>query len=128
MPFSFIFFIIVLLNTFIFSTVVKNNKNMELIKSSKDCKVIEECHACSFNELKTIDECQVTGYKKKISCFNNNKEKNNYESCSENMGINSVYIFLIICILIFICSYRYHKSQKDSTLKNLMVKLSILKN
>ena len=128
MSFSFNFFIILLLNTFIFSTVVKDNKNIKLIKSSKDCKIIEECHICSFNELKTIDECQVTGYKKKMSCFNNNEEKIYYDSCSENMGINSVYIFLIICILIFICSYRYHKSQKDSTLKNLMVKLSILKN
>ena len=128
MSFSFNFFIIAFLNTFIFSTMAKDNKNIKLIKSSKDCKIIEECLICSFNELKTIDECQVTGYRKKMSCFNNNEEKIYYESCSENIGINSVYKFLIICILIFICSYRYHKSQKDSTLKNLMVKLSILKN
>ena len=51
------------INTFIFSTMAKDNKNIKLIKSSKDCKIIEECLICSFNELKTIDECQVTGYR-----------------------------------------------------------------
>ena len=122
--------IFLLLVSLINSNLVNNNdKNAKLINNNKECKAIDECHACSFKELKTIDECQANGYVKKILCLNKDKEeKTNYESCKENMSINPVYIFLIINILIFICSYRYQKSQKDSSFKNLMVKLSILKN
>ena len=123
-------FIIILLIIAIYSKDI-NNSNNEILNNnqSNECKTIEECHSCTFNELKSIDECQVNGYKKKIQCINkNNEEKIYYESCNENTRINSVYIFLIICIVIFICSYRYQKTQKDSTLQNLMVKLSILKN
>ena len=120
------FVILIFINLFIFS--ITNNKD-RLTNKIIDCKAIEECHSCAFDELKTIDECQVTGYKKKMKCLNKNNEENIYiESCSENTKINSVYYFLIICIIIFVCSYRYQKTQKDSTLKNLMVKLSILKN
>ena len=115
-----------LLFSFIYSTDLKNNK---ISDKNKDCKVIEECKICSFNELKSIDECQVTGYKTKIQCIEKNNEvKDFYDSCSENTKINSVYIFLMICIIIFFVSYRYQKTQKDSSLQNLMVKLSILKN
>ena len=63
--------------------------------------------------------------KKKLYCAN--EDKYYFESCKENTKINSVYKFLFICIIIFICSYRYQKVQKDSNIKNLMVKLSILK-
>ena len=127
MPYHFKnFIILILLQILNFST---SNINEKLNDKIIECKAIEECHPCTFNELKTIDECQVTGYKKKMKCLNKNNEENVYnESCSENTRINSVYFFLIICIVIFICSYRYQKTQKDSTLKNLMVKLSILKN
>ena len=103
----------------------KKEKESSLINKEKDCKVIEECHFCSFSELKTNDICQINGYKKKLYC--SNEDKYYFESCNENTKINSVYIFLFICIAIFICSYRYQKIQKDSNLKNLMVKLSILK-
>ena len=120
------YFIFLLLTSAIFSTVVKTNKERN---HSKECTPIEECKVCSFDELKTIDECQSTGYKKKIRChYMSNQIKMFYEPCNENTRINPVYIFLIICIIIFICSYKYQKTQKDSTLKNLMVKLSILKN
>ena len=124
------YFIIILLIISIYSKVIKKSNN-EILNNyhSNECKTIEECHSCTFNELKTIDECQVNGYKTKIKCINKNNEiKIYYESCNENTRFNPVYIFLIICIVIFICSYRYQKTQKDSTLQNLMVKLSILKN
>ena len=122
--------IFLLLVSLINTNLDKNNeKNEKSINNNKECKSIDECHVCSLNELKTIDECQVNGYVKKILCLNkDNEEKTNYESCKENMRINPVYIFLIINIVIFIFSYRYQKSQKDSSFKNLMVKLSILKN
>ena len=119
--------IILFLNSFIYiySSEDDNKEKEAKIDKEKECKIIEECHRCSFLELKTIDICQVNGYKKKLYC--NSEDKYYIESCKENMRINSVYVFLIICIVIFICSYRYQKAQKDSNLKNLMVKLSILK-
>ena len=104
---------------------INKEKESISINKEKDCKVIEECHFCSFFELKTNDICQINGYKKKLYCAE--EDKYHYESCKENTRINSVYIFLFIWIAIFICSYQYQKVQKDSNLKNLMVKLSILK-
>ncbi len=123
------FIILFLFFSFIYSVDIKDNKNKKIDNNEKECNPIEECNSCSFEELKTIDECQITGYKKKMKCINkNNEDKIYYESCNENTRINSVYIFFIICIIIFFCSYKYQKTQKDLTLKNLMVKLSILKN
>ena len=124
MSFSIKYLIFLLFTPLIFSTVVKTNRG-----HNNSCKPIEECKVCSFDELKTIDECQSTGYRKRMRCRSmSNQEKIFYEPCNENTRINPVYIFLIICIVIFICSYKYQKTQNDSTLKNLMVKLSILKN
>ena len=111
---------------FIYSNGDVNDKEKDTkINFEKECKTIEECHRCSFLELKTIDICQINGYKKKFYC--NSEDRYYTESCKENVLINPVYIFLLISIVIFICSYRYQKAQKDSNLKNLMVKLSILK-
>ena len=129
MSYNFYILIILFLFSFIYSDEITDDEDINS-SEEEDCETIEKCHACNFDELRTIDECQVTGYKKKIQCKgkNNEEEKFNIKSCNENTKINSVYIFLIICIIIFICSYRYHKSQKDSSLQNLLVKLSILKN
>ena len=119
--------ILVFINTFDFTYSNGDNNNEKELKINleKECKIIEECRRCSFLELRTIDVCQINGYKKKFYC--NSEDKYYTESCKENIRINPVYIFLFICIVIFICSYRYQKAQKDSNLKNLMVKLSILK-
>ena len=110
---------------------IKNtgNKQYSMNAEEKNCKTIEECHQCEFNELKNEDECQLTGYKKRIKCTDKNNEDRYYsESCDEHKKFNSVYTFLIISIIIFIGSYYYKKTQKDSTLQNLMSKLSILKD
>ena len=119
--------ILVFINSFDFAYSNGDNNNEKELKINleKECKIIEECRRCSFLELRTIDICQINGYKKKFYC--NSEDKYYTESCKENIRINPVYIFLFICIVIFICSYRYQKAQKDSNLKNLMVKLSILK-
>ena len=119
--------ILVFINSFDYANSNGDNNNEKELKIDleKECKVIEECRRCSFFELRTIDICQINGYKKKFYC--NSEDKYYTESCKENIRINPVYIFLFICIVIFICSYRYQKAQKDSNLKNLMVKLSILK-
>ena len=119
--------ILVFINSFDYANSNGDNNNEKELKINleKECKIIEECRRCSFLELRTIDVCQINGYKKKFYC--NSEDKYYTESCKENIRINPVYIFLFICIVIFICSYRYQKAQKDSNLKNLMVKLSILK-
>ena len=119
--------ILVFINSFDFANSNGDNNNEKELKINleKECKIIEECRRCSFLELRTIDVCQINGYKKKFYC--NSEDKYYTESCKENIRINPVYIFLFICIVIFVCSYRYQKAQKDSNLKNLMVKLSILK-
>ena len=119
--------ILVFINSFDFANSNGDNNNEKELKINleKECKIIEECRRCSFLELRTMDVCQINGYKKKFYC--NSEDKYYTESCKENIRINPVYIFLFICIVIFICSYRYQKAQKDSNLKNLMVKLSILK-
>ena len=119
--------ILLFINSFDFAYSNGDNNNEKELKINleKECKIIEECRRCSFLELRTIDVCQINGYKKIFYC--NSEDKYYTESCKENIRINPVYIFLFICIVIFICSYRYQKAQKDSNLKNLMVKLSILK-
>ena len=112
--------------SFIYSSEdINKEKDIISMNKEKECKIIEECHPCSFLELKTIDICQINGYKKKLYC---NKDDKYYdESCKEKTRINSVYILFLFCIAIFICSYKYQKEQKDSNIKNLMAKLSILK-
>ena len=119
--------ILVFINSFDYANSNGDNNNEKELKINleKECKIIEECRRCSFLELRTIEICQINGYKKKFYC--NSEDKYYTESCKENIRINPVYIFLFICIVIFVCSYRYQKAQKDSNLKNLMVKLSILK-
>lgn len=107
---------------------IKNKKFQTLSKEERECKTIEQCRPCTFTELKTIEECQPTAYKKRIQCIFTNSEDQYYsEPCNENKKFNSVYILFIISVIIFFCSYKYQKSQKDSTLKNVMTRLSILK-
>lgn len=102
--------------------------NIEYNMVNIDCIPIEECHQCSFEELKTESECYKTGYKKRNKCINlNNIEIYNIESCNENIGINSVYIMLFICILIFISAWKIQKNYKDSFMKNIFQKISIFK-
>lgn len=127
-----IFFLLSIIFGLILSVNIKNGnkKFVSLNRESKECKPVDECHPCTFNELKTLEECQPTGYKKRIRCIYENKENEEQyygEPCNENKKFNSVYIMLIICIVLFFCSYKYQKTQKDSTLKNVMVRLSILK-
>ena len=119
--------ILVFINSFDYANSNGDNNNEKELKINleKECKIIEECRRCSFLELRTIEICQINGYKKKFYC--NSEDKYYTESCKENIRINPVYIFLFICIVIFVCSYRYQKAQKDSNLKIIMVKLSILK-
>lgn len=123
-----IFFILLPIISSALAVNIKNQKFQTLSKEQKECKIIEECRPCTFNELKGMDECQPTAYKKRIQCTVTNSEDQYYsEPCNENKKFNSVYILFIICIILFFCSYKYQKSQKDSTLKNVMTKLSILK-
>lgn len=97
---------------------------------SKHCIYVEECHPCTFDELKhNDDDCISTGFKKRKHCiYENGDERYFTESCNENMGINSVYIMFILCICLCVIAWKVQKQQKDSTLKHIFAKLSIFKD
>ena len=96
---------------------------------NKDCIPSEECHECSFDELKNDKDCWSTGYKKRIHCvYENSVEKYYSESCNNKIKINSVYIMLIICSIICALAYKVQKNQKENLLKNVFSKLSVLKD
>lgn len=106
----------------------KKNIKSNAIPTNRECFPSEECHECSFDELKNDEDCHETGYKKRIHCiYDNSDEKYYSESCSENMKINSVYIMLIICIIICGIAYKIQKNQKENLIKNVFAKLSVFK-
>jgi hypothetical protein len=106
---------------------VKKNPNYR-----KDCLVKEKCRECSFEELKNYFECQPTGYKLIKHCryFDDTKladEEYFNEPCIDNIKINSVYYFLIICIFIGVLSFYFRKSHKSMILSQTLQKLTILR-
>ena len=108
---------------------INDNKNQRNIPNKKDCSPMEECHECTFLELKNNDECQLTGYKRRFHCIFENSDETYYtESCNENIKFNSVYFFLFFCIILGIVTYVLQKNQKESAIKNVMTKLSIFKD
>ena len=108
---------------------INENKNQRNVPNKKDCLAMEECHQCTFIELKNNDECQLTGYKKRFHCIFENSEETYYsESCNENIKINSVYYFFFFCAILGIVTYVLQKNQKEYAIKNVMIKLSIFKD
>lgn len=106
---------------------VKKNPNYR-----KDCLVKEKCRECSFDELKNYLECQPTGYKLIKHCryFDESQladEEYFNEPCIDNVKLNSIYYFLIICILIGILSFYFRKSHKNMILSQTLEKLTILR-
>lgn len=96
---------------------------------NKECITFEECHECTFDELKNDKNCWATGYKKRIHCiYENSKEKYYTESCNDKAKINSVYLMLVICALICVIAYKVQKNQKENLIKNVFSKLSVLKD
>lgn len=106
----------------------KNDPNLK-----KECKTKERCRECTFDELKNMPECQQTGYKtlKHCSYYDENKKLvDEYyfkESCKEYMKINSVYWFLIICIIIGALAFHIRRSHKNFILNQTLEKLTILR-
>ncbi len=106
---------------------VKKNPNYK-----KDCLVKEKCRECSFDELKNYFECQPTGYKliKHCKYFDESQladEEYFNEPCIDNIKLNTVYYFLIICIFICILSFYFRKSHKSLILSQTLEKLTILR-
>ena len=69
----------------------KTIKNLE--KYEKKCKISDRCRECTYEELRTIPECQLTGYKEIQNCiFSEGKKYIGDEfitsSCKENMKMN----------------------------------------
>jgi hypothetical protein len=113
--------------TDITNTILKNNANYR-----KECKIKEKCRECTFEELKGSLECQSTGYKNlKLCSYYEDKQlmDENYiaEQCSDNMKINSVYLFLTFCTAIGVLSYLIRRSHKSIKLNQMLEKLTILR-
>lgn len=130
-----LFFII--LNS-IFAFKPDNNKNditgiraKDNLKYKKECKVKEKCRECTFDELKFNNECQNTGFKliKLCSFYDEHKlidEEYYNESCNRNK-MNTVYTFLIICLIIGAFSFYVRQSHKNLLITKTMEKLTIFR-
>ena len=115
------------------SVIVKTDAQKSKINKTqmnKQCIYVEECHPCTFDELKHGEEdCTLTGYKKRKHCiYENGDERYFTEPCSENIGVNSVYIMFMLCACLCVLAWKVQKQQKDSTIKHIFAKLSIFKD
>ncbi len=106
---------------------IKNNPHYR-----KECTIKEKCRECTFDELKTMGECQITGHKLIKHCvlYDDLKVKDEYyynEHCNEKTKINSVYYFLFFNVIIFILSFYIRSSHKKAILSQTFEKLTILR-
>ncbi len=110
--------------------------NPKIIKNKnyydKNCKTTDKCRECTFEELKTIPECQVNGYKEIKHCIYSEGRKDIDEefitdTCDENIKTNQVYICLLIFIVIGLVSFYVRKTHKNFMVKSMLEKLSIIK-
>ena len=132
------FFLLMLSKAFLFfkpdNKVQVSDLNQAKLKGNyiKECVVKEKCRECTFEELKSMIECQATGYKvRKLCSFYDNtnliEENIISDPCSDNIKINSVYYFLIVCVFIAVISWFVRKSHKNFLLQQLFEKLTIFK-
>jgi len=99
----------------------------------KLCKITDKCRECTFEELKSIPECQATGNKQIEHCiYSNGKIDKDEEfitsSCNDNIRINLVFICLLIFIFIGSISFYVRKTHKNFMIKSMLERLSILKD
>lgn len=107
--------------------IVDNNKNSDNEDVYQNCEIIEQCHPCSFDELKTVEDCQINGYKQRIRCVNKSENIYYSETCSKNMRITPVLYFFVINVIVFLVSFRVLKNFKVN-FNQIMIKLSSLKD
>ena len=97
----------------------------------KNCQIKEQCKECTFEELKSLQECQSTGFKLLKYCTfldeNKNIENTYYSEPCFDGKISSIYIFLICSIIITICSVILRKSRKQFLVTQILDKLTIFK-
>jgi hypothetical protein len=101
-----------------------------------DKKILEECIPCSFLEMKSIEECMITGYiqKEQITREKENDPKDqhtiiNYTRC-EPTGIRkySLYIFvllLFVALKVLIGKLNLYRGELEN---KIYQKLSLSKN
>ena len=136
-------FIIIIFISFYFSEEKKNSNignPLETTKTKKTkhtslnykkyCTIKENCKECSFEELKTIHECQNTGYKILKQCVLKDdkeiiEETLFNESCLESRKISSFYLMFFISIATVFISCIVRKSRKKFRLHNTLEKLTI---
>jgi hypothetical protein len=100
--------------------------------SKKDCIIKEKCRECTFEELKSSVECQITGHKllKHCTLYDDLKVIDDYyynEHCNEVSKLNPVYYFLILNILLFLFSAYIRTAHKSAILSQTFEKLTILR-
>ena len=111
-----------------------NPKSLKILeKYDKKCKVTDKCRECTYEELKTIPECQLTGYKKIQNCIFSDGKKDIgdefiTESCSENIKMNKFLKYFLIFFLIGLVSFNVRRKHKNFMIKSMLEKLSILKD
>jgi hypothetical protein len=100
--------------------------------SKKECIIKEKCRECTFEELKTSVECQITGHKllKHCTLYDDLKVIDDYyynEHCNEVSKLNPVYYFLIFNIFLFLISVYVRTAHKSAILSQTFEKLTILR-
>lgn len=90
---------------------------------NSECTIINTCSECNFEQLKSSEICEKTGYIQIKKCglydVNNNfiNQKVYYESC-EGLGysINFVHKLILFCIVLFVVSFISRKKEKNKIL------------
>lgn len=98
------------------------------------CKIGDKCRECSFDELKSIIECQMTGNKLTKICefydgVNNIVDESVHnEPCDLGYKFGGVLMFFVFCVITGVISYLVRRSHKNFLLNQIYEKLTILKD
>ncbi len=107
------------------------NKIKKNPKYDEKCTIEEKCRRCTLEEMKSVEECASTGFKERILCLLYDGERvvsdfYKIDIC-QPFGINSVYVFLAICILTAGLSLYIRKYHRRMLLQNALDKITIIK-
>lgn len=110
-----------------------NDEMLDMKNLIKECNAISECVSCSFEELKTDKECQVTGFyiMKECNYYDESNtrvvnETHEKEKC-EGSNLTFISTYMIIFLVIGIASYILRKKQKQKIFGNVFDRLKSVK-
>ncbi len=108
------------------------NKIKKNPKYDEKCSIEEKCRRCTLEELKTVEECSVNGFKERTLCllYDGERVVSDYYKIDicEPIGVNSVYVFLFFCILTAGLSLYVRKYHRRMLLQNALDKITIIKD